>query len=81
MTLERLVRTMAEMTKDLIELLNGQNYATWNVQFKIALIKDGHWNIVTGTEGEPEGEMIDEKMRISHIKMDFLSSQKPLAAS
>ena len=47
---------MAETTKVLIELLNGQNYATWKVQCKMALIKDGLWNIVTGAEGEPEGE-------------------------
>ena len=47
---------MAETTKVLIEPLNGQNYATWKVQCKMALIKDGLWNIVTGTEGEPEGE-------------------------
>ena len=56
MTLERLVRTIAETRKVLIEPLNGQNYATWKVQCKMALIKDGLWNIVTGTEGEPEGE-------------------------
>ena len=49
---------MAETTKVLIEPLNGQNYATWKVQCKMALIKDGLWNIIdiTGTEGEPEGE-------------------------
>ena len=47
---------MAETTKVLIEPLNGQNYATLKVQCKMALIKDGLWNIVTLTEGEPEGE-------------------------
>ena len=31
-------------------LLNGTNYATWKVQCKMALIRDGVWNIVNGTE-------------------------------
>ena len=47
---------MAEMTKVLIKPLKGRNYATWKVQCKMTLIKDGLWNIVTGTKGEPEGE-------------------------
>ena len=31
-------------------LLNGTNYATWKVQCKMALIRDGVWNIFNGTE-------------------------------
>ena len=46
----------AETTKVLIKPLNGNNYATWKVQCKMALIKDGLWNIVTGAEGEPDAE-------------------------
>ena len=34
--------------------LNGTNYATWNVQCKMALIRDGVWNIVNGTEIVPD---------------------------
>ena len=30
--------------------LNRTNYATWKVQCKMALIRDGVWNIVNGTE-------------------------------
>ena len=30
--------------------LNGTNYATWKLQYKIALIRDGLWNIVNETE-------------------------------
>ena len=30
--------------------LNGTNYAAWKVQCKMALIRDGVWNIVNGTE-------------------------------
>ena len=33
--------------------LNGTNYATWKVQCKMALIRDGVWNIVNGTEIVP----------------------------
>ena len=33
--------------------LNGINYATWKVQCKMALIRDGVWNIVNGTEIVP----------------------------
>ena len=39
-----------------VKPLNGHNYATWKVQCKMALIKDGPWKIVTGSEGEPEAE-------------------------
>ena len=35
-------------------LLNGTNYATWKVQFKMALIRDSIWNIVNGTEIVPD---------------------------
>ena len=48
-----------ESTKVLIKPLNGSNYATWRVQCKMALIKDGLWKIVNGTENAPtdEGEI------------------------
>ena len=35
--------------------LNGTNYPTWKVQCKMALMKDGLWGIVSGTETAPEG--------------------------
>ena len=34
--------------------LNGTNYATWKVQCKMALIRDGVGNIVNGTEIFPD---------------------------
>ena len=37
-----------------LEPLNGTNYATWKVQCKMALIRDGVWNIVNGTEIVPD---------------------------
>ena len=39
-----------EATKILIKPLNGANYATWKVQCKMALIREGLWNIVNETE-------------------------------
>ena len=34
--------------------LNGTNFATWKVQCKMALIRDGVWDIVNGTEIVPD---------------------------
>ena len=37
--------------------LNGTNYPTWKVQCQMALVRDGLWGIVNGTETAPdEGE-------------------------
>ena len=36
-----------------VVLLNGNNYATWKIQIKMALIKYGGWGFVTDTEPEP----------------------------
>ena len=33
--------------------LNGLNYGTWKVQVKMALLKDGLWGIVQGTDVAP----------------------------
>ena len=45
-----------ETKKILIKPLNGSNYATWKVQCKMALIKEGLWNIVTGNENAPDNQ-------------------------
>ena len=45
-----------ETTKILIKLLNGPNCASWKVQCKMALIKEGLWNIVTGNENAPDNQ-------------------------
>lgn len=45
-----------ESTKVLIKPLNGTNYATWKVQCRMALIKDGLWGIVDGRENAPTEE-------------------------
>ena len=35
--------------------LSGKNYGTWKVQAKMALLKEGLWGIVQGTEVAPGG--------------------------
>lgn len=50
---------MAESKFATVVPLNGANYPTWKVQCRMALIKDGLWTIVNGTEvlpGEDEPE-------------------------
>ena len=46
---------MAEGVKSTVSVvpLNGSNYATWKVQAKMVLLKDGLWKIVDGTETAP----------------------------
>lgn len=44
---------MAESRTVGVTPLNGSNYVTWRVQCKMALMKDGLWNIVDGTEVAP----------------------------
>ena len=46
---------MAESRTVTVVLLSSTNYATWKVQCKMVLIKEGLWSIVNGTETEPEG--------------------------
>ena len=56
-----------ESTKVLIKSLNGLNYATWKVQCKMALIKDGLWGIVDGKETAPTSE---EQMQKYALRRD-----------
>ena len=35
--------------------LTGENYPTWKVQCRMALMRDGLWGIVSGTETAPAG--------------------------
>ena len=44
---------MAESRSVAVVPLNGSNYPTWKVQCRMALMKDGLWNIVNGTETAP----------------------------
>ena len=46
---------MAESKANTIVPLNGANYPTWKVQCRMALVRDGLWGIVSGTETAPAG--------------------------
>ena len=48
----------AESKTSIIVPLNGSNYPTWKVQCRMALVRDGLWGIVAGTDTLPaEGGM------------------------
>ena len=40
--------------------LNGSNYPTWKVQCRMALMKDGLWSIVSGSERPPDIAVADK---------------------
>ena len=44
---------MAESKTVTVVPLKGSNYPTWKIQCRMALTKDGLWNIVNGTETAP----------------------------
>ena len=44
---------MAESKTVAVVPLNRTNYSTWKVQCKMALVKDGLWGIVNGSERAP----------------------------
>ena len=45
---------MADSKSTTILPLNGSNYPTWKVQCRMALMRDGVWSIVNGSETAPE---------------------------
>ena len=51
-----------------IVALNGSNYPTWKVQCRMALMKDGLWNIVNGTETAPTGGDEDRRTKFAARK-------------
>ena len=50
---------MAEVKSVSIVPLNGSNYPTWKVQCRMALMKDGLWGIISGTEVDPGEDQVD----------------------
>ena len=45
-----------ELKSVTVHPLNGSNYPTWKIQCQMALMKDGLWRIVNGSEVAPEEE-------------------------
>ena len=54
--------------KSSVALLNGKNYATWKVQCRMALMKDGLWGVVNGFDEVPENN--EDALRKYIIKRD-----------
>ncbi len=52
-----------EMKTAAIVSLKGANYATWKIQCRMALIREGLWGIVTGTETAPEEAEADRRSK------------------
>ena len=51
---------MVEMKTNIVAL-NETNYHTWKIQCKMALMKDGLWNIVNGIDEIPEANDAKQK--------------------
>ena len=56
---------MAESRSVAVVPLNGSNYPTWKVQCRMALMKDGLWNIVNGTENAPSASDADRRAKFA----------------
>lgn len=54
-----------ETTKVLLKPLNGSNYATWKAQCLMALIREGLWNIVNGTEEVADDGNADQRSKFA----------------
>lgn len=63
-----------ETTKVLLKPLNGSNYATWKVQCRMALIKEGLWNIVNGTEEVSDDGNADQRSKFALRKGKALAT-------
>ena len=50
--------------------LSTSNYATWKVQCRMALIKDGFWGIVDGTEEAPGLDASADKLAMFKTRKD-----------
>ena len=48
--------------------LNGTNYPTWNIQCKMALMKEGLWSIVNSSEHAPGAEDGDKYAKFMAIR-------------
>ena len=53
-----------------IVLLNGKNYPTWEVLCRMALMRDGIWDIVSGNEN------VRAKEEAGNIRSSWLESKR-----
>ena len=61
---------MAESKSVTVVPLNGSNYGTWKVQCRMALVKNGLWSIVSGTETAPAAtEELSLRRRLNNLRL------------
>ena len=53
------------------------NYATWKVQCRMALVKEGLWSIVSGTETEPVGQVAKFRSRMDRALATIVLAIEP----
>ena len=73
---------MATNTASELIKLNSENYASWKLQLRMALIRDDLWDIVNGTEEKPNDAASDEdkkkfKTRSNKALSMIVLSMKP----
>lgn len=61
-TVEMAVKAMT------VELLTGENFVTWKLQCQCTLMRDGLWELVDGSEVEPDDAEAKRKYRIRKNK-------------
>ena len=54
---------MAEVRSTVIVPLREKNYPTWKVQCRMALVKDGLWGVVDGTDTDPGTENVEARRK------------------
>ena len=60
---------MAELKTVAVVPLNYSNYSTWKIQYKMALVKDGLWGIVSGSKTAPtEGADLQARFAVRKDK-------------
>ena len=55
---------MAEIKSERVTQLDGKNYATWKIQLRMVLLKEGLWNIVNGTAAVPQNNAALQKYQL-----------------
>ena len=56
---------MAESRSVTVIPLKGSNYPTWKIQCRMALMKEGLWRIVSGTEDVPEEGEVEKRAKFA----------------
>ena len=73
---------MADAKAVSIVPLSGTNYPTWNVQCRMALIREGLWGIVAGTEECPDSATdADKHSQVRRVESTRIRHVNPKGSS